>query len=57
MKPRRALGQRVRGRASMRLPVVTRGSDAENLGQWQVFPNIAELSEVVVHDPTRNLSG
>ena len=32
-------------------------SDAENLSEWQVLPRIAELSEAVVHDSDRNLSG
>jgi hypothetical protein len=32
-------------------------SDAENLSEWQVLPCIAELSEAVVHDSARNLSG
>jgi hypothetical protein len=39
----------------MRLPIVTRRIDTENLGKWQVLPHIAELSEVVVHDSTRSL--
>jgi hypothetical protein len=48
MKPRRALSKRVRGRAGVRLPVVTRRSHTENFGERQVLPYIAELSEVFV---------
>jgi len=56
MKPRRALGQRVRRRASVRPPILTWRIDAENLSEWQVLPHIAELSEVVIHGFARSLS-